>query len=112
MADPRTLAPDRRKDTRSDLMIAQAAATTGEKVNFCPFGCEDEEIDSNGYCDHLIGFTNDGKTFEPMVMDERTGRRIVRVPKELPLVQRGDKLVRISTSSRVYREINKAAKSA
>lgn len=95
-------------------MVAQSKATTGEKVNFCPFGCEEDDIDANGYCDHVVGFTNDGKTYEPMVKDERIGRRVVRVPKsgDLPKVQKGDKLVPITTSSRVYREITKAAQSA
>lgn len=37
-----------------------------KKDNHCPFGCTDDMLDDLGYCDHLIGFTNDGKMFEPL----------------------------------------------
>lgn len=46
----------------------------GEVVNHCPFGCqgvasEDApgDLDERGYCRHLVGFTNDGKKYEPLV---------------------------------------------
>src|SRR5260370_40383744 len=81
MADPREMGPMRRRDTRSDLVKAQAAALDGEKVNFCPFKCAPEELDEHGYCRHLVGFTNDKKTFEPMVRVKR-GRRMGKVRKE------------------------------
>lgn len=55
--------------------------------NHCPFGCMEGDLDSHGYCDHLIGFTNDGMTFEPLGMQKKwnkedkewqeTGHRIV-----------------------------------
>jgi hypothetical protein len=55
--------------------------------NHCPFGCGDSDLDSHGYCDHLIGFTNDGQTFEPLGHQKKwnkedkewqeTGHRIV-----------------------------------
>ena len=113
---------DQRKDTRSDLMKLKSKMTNGEKVNACPFGCGIEDLDDNGYCDHLIGFTMDGVSYEPMVVDDR-GRRVVQVPMEqvgerttpkgnkvpilkpvLGKVKKGDKLERITCSSRVYRE--------
>ncbi len=123
MADPRLLSPSERRMAVSELMKAKAANTTGEKVNFCPFGCGDEELDDNGYCRHLVGFTNDGKTFEPMV--RKGGRRVVQVhrdrvevveggektfefgPPVLEVVQKGDQLVKITISSRVYRDVGK-----
>jgi len=126
--------PGQRKDMRSELLKAQARAGAGEKVNFCPFGCEDEQLDEHGYCRHLIGFTNDKKNFEPMVRVKR-GRKVVRVRKEgtgefvrdmeeddegnpvmveeeimkpvLEPVLSTDKLVQISISYRVYRDIPK-----
>jgi hypothetical protein len=40
---------------------------------FCPFGCTAEQCweGTLGYCEHLIGFSNDGKTFEPLSVDDR-----------------------------------------
>jgi hypothetical protein len=102
-----------KKDQRSPLMRAQAMAPTGGVVNFCPFGCTDEELDQHGYCKHLIGFTNDKKTYEPMIWDGVRQSRIVRVKmvqdkdgKPIPQLepcQKGDKFVQVSVSSRVYR---------
>ncbi len=40
---------------------------TAEKIKIhCPFGCEAEDCDENGYCQHLVGFSNDTKTLEPL----------------------------------------------
>lgn len=73
-------------DTRSELVKAQSRAKG--KVNACPFGCTLPQLDDNGYCRHLIGFTSDLKTYEPLVRETKinaatgekffTGRRIVR----------------------------------
>lgn len=125
MADPRlTPIADRMgpKDFRSDLMKAKAKTLNGEKVNACPFGCTVAQLDENGYCHHLVGFTNDGKTYEPMrkVGDRRvvqvTTKEVreeidpedgtpVKIMEPVPeLVQNGDVLVPITVSSRVYRE--------
>jgi hypothetical protein len=101
-----------RKDPRSLLIKAQCAAgVTGEQVvNACPFGCLDENLDEHGYCCHLVGFTNDKKLMEPMVLDWR-GKRVVQVPfhmdrgKKIPdllPIPRGAKLVPIAISYRVY----------
>lgn len=121
------IAPKDRRDMRSPLMRAKAIAGANEKVNFCPFGCTVEDIDENGYCDHVIGFTNDGKTYEPMILGE-DGRRRVKVDMAkvgerrdakgkmhpimkpvLPSLLPTDKLVQITTSSRVYRDVNAPA---
>lgn len=114
-------------DTRSDLLKAQSRAVRG-KVNACPFGCDFKDLDDHGYCRHLIGFSNDGKRFEPMIRDPGTGRRIVRcrqrptdevaewddegVPRMMKVmepmldnVRKNDVLVRISISYRVYRDV-------
>jgi hypothetical protein len=90
--DPREYGPQQRRANLSELMAAQMRASKGEKVNFCMFGCDDSDLDDNGYCRHVVGFTKDGKVMEPVL-----GSRPEPI---LP----GDKLVRITTDSRVYRE--------
>lgn len=90
----------------SPLMAAKAQNRTGEKVNFCPFGCEDADLDDHGYCKHLVGFTNDQKTYEPMResknADGSAGPRKV-YGSESKQVLKTDQLVQITTSYRVYR---------
>ncbi len=115
MSDPRLVAlMDRKKqDQRSALMKAKGIVAQGGVVNFCPFGCDDTQLDEHGYCKHLIGFTNDKKFYEPMVWDATRQCRVVRVKmtvdedgKPVPQLepcQKGDKFVEISVSSRVYR---------
>lgn len=119
--DPRELTPAQRKDMRSDLMKKKAKQTTGEKVNACPFGCTLDDLDNNGYCDHLVGFTNDKKGMEPMIFDPEHDRRNVKVamvregknlvPKLEPCLK-GDKFVQISTSYRVYRNVDRLKETA
>ncbi len=132
MADPRESPVETRKNPLSPLMRALTQNKAGEKVNFCPFGCEVEDLDDHGYCRHLIGFTNSSPTdckngkgvFEPMVKQQ--GRRIVQVkrpriargpdeegiqqfeegPPDLPAVKKTDKLVQITVSHRVYRDVD------
>ncbi len=101
--DPRRYGPQERKANLSELMQAKGKASAGEAVNACPFGCQDEELDELGYCQHLVGFTNDGKMMEPMVPDERGRRRCLGSAPEP--VKKSDKLVRITVSSRVYRDV-------
>lgn len=114
--------PERvRRKHLSDLMRRHAENTTGGVVNACPYGCEDEELDENGYCPHLIGFAtpNDKlhekkpSMYEPLVQNGE--HKIVvgfkrdaagkRVPNLFPLLK-GDKIVRITTSYRVYRDVS------
>ena len=49
--------------------------TQGAVKNYCPCGCTQEDLavwaaeqtgTMFGYCRHLVGFTNDGKSFEPV----------------------------------------------
>ena len=97
----------------------------GHKVNLCPFGCQEEHLDEHGYCRHLVGFTNNGQTYEPMRRDPNTGRRSVQVkrsrracgvddegneqfeegPLELLPIKPTDKVIQITTTARVYREL-------
>lgn len=91
-----------RRASLSPLMVAKGKASTGEKVNFCPFGCEQDDIDEHGYCRHLVGFTNDGKQMEPMIHDDQ-GRKVVQGAKKEPVLKT-DKLIQITVSQRVYRE--------
>lgn len=41
--------------------------------SYCPFGCKVPDCwnGERGYCVHLVGFTNDGKTYEPITVDHR-----------------------------------------
>lgn len=110
MADARFVDIKDRKANLSPLMVARSKASLGEKLNFCPFDCPEEELDENGYCRHLVGFTNDGDVMEPMVEVRGTGpdpavRRVVQGAKKEP-VRKTDKLVRITVSSRVYRDVD------
>ncbi len=144
MAHPQEISVEQRAKNQhlSPLMRAKAKAKTGEKINACPFGCDVRNLDDFGYCRHLIGFTTDGKLYEPMYLVK--GRRVVRpkmivdeekmgeggveeeavynkqtgeteyrkVPQAVVMkpvleeVRQDDKLVRISTSSRVYRDVD------
>ncbi len=118
MADPRIVNPSERKPHLSPLMLAKSKNTKGGKVNACPFGCKIENLDDNGYCHHLVGFTNDGKIYEPMIdekvkdpfggKDRFTGRRKVIAEidgkdNRQPVLPT-DTLVQITVSQRVYRE--------
>lgn len=38
----------------------------GQVENHCPFGCKREDLTPEGYCHHLMGFTNDGVNYEPV----------------------------------------------
>jgi hypothetical protein len=118
--DPRLEAVDPKRTKLTPLMWAKSRALSGAKVNACPFGCTPSHLDENGYCRHLVGFTNDGQFYEPMIRGT-DGRRVVRckmeedpdlsVPGEEKVlrpirlaVEEGDQLVPISASSRVYRQ--------
>lgn len=103
MSDPRTVGPQQRSANLSELMKAKGKASLGEKVNFCPFGCSDDQLDEQGYCDHLVGIALPGnEAMERVVKDER-GRRRVLGAQTVPIGKK-DRLVRITTCSRVYRE--------
>ena len=113
MADPRLVTDVKKRLPKlSPLMQAKADNVDGSKVNMCPFGCEDEELDDFGYCGHLVGFTNDGKLMEPQVVNEFGRRQVVVATrregkKDVPVLEpvlKTDKLVQITTSYRVYRK--------
>lgn len=130
------------REVLSPLMQAKARLKTGERAFACPFGCADGKTDENGYCRHLIGFTNSSEAeckagkglFEPMIRD-KDGRRKVMVKRKLvartpgyedddeegeieagePILEKvlpSDILVRITVSSRVYRDVKKPEKKA
>ncbi len=103
MADPRAAGVQARPDHRSALQRAKAKAAQGEVVNFCPFGCDTPHLDEHGYCPHLVGFTANGRTYEPRV--RREDGRIITDGSQPRKVKAGDQLVRITSSSRVYRAV-------
>jgi hypothetical protein len=70
-------------------------------VNACPFGCDDKSLDECGYCGHLVGFTNGGTLYEPRV--RQANGRVITTGARKQKLQRGDILVQITTSARVYR---------
>src|SRR5262245_39366026 len=91
----------------SPLMRAKAKSKDGARVNACPFGCVDEDIDGLDYCHHVVGFTSDGKTYEVFLPPGPDGRRVVD-GRQRRRVERGDKLVVIAAPHcRVYRDVPK-----
>lgn len=117
-----------KKDQRSKL-VKSKERYAGQIVNACPFGCKDTELDEQMFCRHLVGFTDqdDPTIFYPMEYRQRydkDGKPLVtkdgKVSKskrhrfvngEDPQdVLKGDKLVRVSISHRVYRDVDKKAK--
>ncbi len=128
MADPRLEAvPHGSKLT--PLMYAKSKAK-GKQVNACPFGCVDRQLDQHGYCRHLVGFTlpDSEQYYYPMFLTVGA-KRIVKprtvIDEELscdgeePIlksvaepVQAGDQLVKITSCSRVYRNVKDAQKLA
>lgn len=91
------------RSNHSPLMEALSKAGEGNVVNFCPYGCETGDLDENGYCYHLVGFTVPGvdKVMEPQVMGPH-GRYQIQLPRER--VRPTDHLEKITVSSRVYRK--------
>lgn len=51
----------------------QKARAAGKKFNACPCGCTEQQLNEHGYCRHLIGWSNDGKFYEPRMRVRRTG---------------------------------------
>lgn len=113
MADPRSFSIEDRlkaKERLSPLMRALRDNRTGEKVNVCPFDENIEHLDDNGYCEHLVGFTIPGnpKKMEPYLPPHpETGRRFVD-GADIQDVKPTDKLIEITQSCRVYRNVKKA----
>lgn len=78
---------DPRSEFLQKLYKAGGHAARG-RVNACQFGCKEKDLDENGFCRHLVGFSPDGRNFEPMVKETRvdritglkvlTGRRITK----------------------------------
>jgi hypothetical protein len=62
-------------------------------TNHCPFGCRDDQLDAHGYCRHLIGWTEDGRTFELRVN-----------PAQRQPILGTDRIVTTGVSARVYRD--------
>jgi hypothetical protein len=65
------------KASRTDHLSTENAEKLGQRVSYCPFGCNLEELDEYGYCPHLKGFTNDRKKFEPVRVNQDTGETYV-----------------------------------
>lgn len=112
--------PDRRpkKDTRSKLQRSKEAAA-GMIVNACQFGCEDEDLDAEQYCRHLVGFTDsrDPRIFFPFKWRTDKDGNVVKRHRfvdgsDPQVVQAGDILVQYTTAARVYRDVDAETPSA
>jgi len=104
----------------SPLMEALRSAN-GEPVNECPFGCEDEDLDEQGFCYHLIGVSPDGKKLERNIVGldgrvrticpvKKINGRNRFVPETIDrekLKRKKIILKRITTSFRVYEDIER-----
>lgn len=103
MADPRKSGPQMRTANHSPLMKSLLNKMVGGGVmdNYCPYGCEDHQLDELGCCGHLIGYYAGGQTFEPRVRRKQDNRIIVSGIARTPM-KAGYKLVRITTTARVY----------
>ncbi len=106
MADPRirpaTLTPNKRGANLSKLKAAQIKAPDKQRVNACPYGCKGEDLDENGYCHHIVGWSNDKKTMFPFLAPDHRGRRAVS-GQAVP-IPKGAKCMRETVSYRVYLE--------
>jgi hypothetical protein len=109
--DPRmTTVGQRQMHAPKILRDMQRAAADNRKLNLCPCGCPDTALNEHGYCEHLVGFTNDGRSYEPRefpAKDPKTPLEsaiLERVDGSKPLpVLPDDILVQITTTARVYR---------
>lgn len=126
--DIETIRPKR--DNRTELIKAQTGRDRN-KVNACPFDKDFRHLDENGYCRHLIGTSENKKTYEPMHRNPKDGRRQTKLRTEeveemvffddgtgkpkyekvlrpiQEVLPKGAVLVPISTSYRVYFDIDK-----
>lgn len=110
-----------KKDNRTPLKKALDGTASGIGVNACPFGCGPANVDNFGWCDHLVGFCNasldeprtflrdgevkevpEGIKVEVFEKDRDELGRLKVGPLREPL-RKGDHLVRITHSARVYR---------
>lgn len=106
--DPRVMSHRKVKDMRSDLMKAKGESDQGAPPNFCPFDADPDHLNDQGYCEHLVGFSNDQETMEP-VKYRPSGHPYLCGEKPVP-IPKGAKLVRVTTSYRVYHQEKEPAK--
>lgn len=75
----------------------------------CPFGCGEAQSDDHGYCKHLVGFTDDGKTMEARLVNrEGTKQKTAKDAKAGVEVLQTDIVVDTGyVTARVYRAMSK-----
>lgn len=108
-----------RRDRRSALKKVLDRTDDPQNIVACPYGCRGVDQDRRGYCQHLIGFCNhltlpDGEVkrlpAEPVVVElvasavDEHGRRPMTGEKDV--LKKGDYLVRVTHSLRVYRFVD------
>lgn len=127
MAHPEVVSVEQRAKREHLSPLLRAKAATQGVVCACPFGCGVEDCDDNGYCRHLVGYTTDKKSMEPMVFED--GRYSIKCRREpipgqrphnpalgqeektrpvLDEVLEMDQLMQVSGSYRVYRDTDGA----
>lgn len=92
----------------SKLMYLKAHTDQGQQVNLCPFGCAPDELDENGYCRHLVGFSRGKEMFEPNEPVTVGYHTYMRTNGKTPKpILKTDHLERITCNYyRVYRDVD------
>ncbi len=94
--------------------VYEAIQAAAPMRSFCPFGCDDDNVDEYGRCYHVIGYSPDGKHVEPLERSAdgqlrvqvrkyavKNGRRVAVLDK---VSARRHVLVPITTSFIVYED--------
>ena len=69
---------ERLSDRRlSKLMKAMQG---GNVPNACPFGCAAHQLSDQGFCVHLVGFTNGGRDYEPLIVNAESLVSLIQRP--------------------------------
>lgn len=112
-----------RTDGRSDMIIARSQKkAAGHNLSFCPFGCktDSEDLDPQGYCRHLVGFTlpslpGEEKFFHALkYRPNKSGHRSADDYRyvdgtDVQPILKTDKIERGGVSCRVYRNVDEVA---
>lgn len=90
-----------------EQMIGKQTGKLQPKPTHCPFGCTEDSpsMNEHGYCQHLVGWSADGKTYERR---ERIVNTAVELCRGRFMIQDEDKCVSLSSGLRVYREKGRA----
>ncbi len=90
-----------------EQMVGKQTGKLQPKATPCPFGCTEDSpsMNEHGYCQHLVGWSADGKTYERRERIVNTSSEICRGSYA---IQKTDTCVAMQSGLRVYREKGKA----